>query len=278
MNLKVMYYNILHGFHSEKYQSSSNQPFIFHPQRLIAAKQAINNESPDVLVLGEAAFGKPFFEKASGKTIHIDYQNEFNFEYYCYVSKDYEWGTAILSRFPIQNLKDETTDKRTFIKCEIVGPNIFLYITHPHPILSEIEKEKFIDDRLRNLKKPCLLVGDFNSLSDDDIYEEEKLTKAFIKVMGEKAKIKIKDMLQCLTIKAVKKHGLLDTFILDKKPKPWDYTIPTDFLSPDKNSGIRIDYIFCSPEIKVIEAEIVKNQWTEKGSDHYPVTAVLNIP
>ena len=93
--------------------------------------------------------------------------------------------------------------------------------------------------------------------------------------MGKDANSKMEDMLECKAIKAVRRVGLQDTFtLLNKK---WDYTIPTDVLSKKKESGIRIDYIFCSSDINVLDASIIKNSWTEKASDHYPVTATIEI-
>ena len=45
----------------------------------------------------------------------------------------------------------------------------------------------------------------------------------------------------------------------------------------DKGSGIRIDYIFCSTDFKVLDSVIVKNKLTELASDHYPIYSVLEI-
>jgi len=76
-------------------------------------------------------------------------------------------------------------------------------------------------------------------------------------------------------VKTIREHGLIDTF--KAVNKGFDFTIPTDYISNDKSTGIRMDYIFCSEDFRVLEAYVVRNKFTEKASDHYPVVAVLKI-
>ena len=85
----------------------------------------------------------------------------------------------------------------------------------------------------------------------------------------------IKEMLKRDAVKFVLSKGLIDTH--KTKNKVFDFSIPTDFLSKDKSSGIRIDYIFCSEEFKVLNSGIIKNRFTEEASDHYPIFAELEI-
>ena len=39
----------------------------------------------------------------------------------------------------------------------------------------------------------------------------------------------------------------------------------------------RVDYIFCSKDFKILDSNIIKNKLTEKASDHYPITATVEI-
>jgi endonuclease/exonuclease/phosphatase family metal-dependent hydrolase len=275
MRLKVIYYNVWHGFHSEWQKDNPNKPFVFYPERLQAAKEAVKREHPDILVLGEAAFGVPFLEKSSGRTIHIDYQKEFQFPHAAYAPKGGEWGTSILSKYALKRIENLSALHRTFVRSEFAEPNLFLNVAHPHPSLSEAEKEHFLDENLSGVQKNCILVGDFNALSDQDTYDREQMISAFRSIFGESTVSKIDDMLQCRSIRLVRSKGLIDTFVAAKRP--WSYTIPADVLSKYKKSGIRIDYIFCSRDFKIIDAGIIKNKLTELASDHYPVYAVLEI-
>ena len=61
------------------------------------------------------------------------------------------------------------------------------------------------------------------------------------------------------------------------KNNKFDFTIPTDLMSKNKNGAIRMDYIFCTEDFNVLDSGIIKNNLTEMVSDHYPVYAVLEV-
>ncbi len=46
--------------------------------------------------------------------------------------------------------------------------------------------------------------------------------------------------------------GLIDTY--KAKNKMWDYSVPTTFKEP----ALRIDYIFCSRDLNVVNSGIIK--------------------
>jgi len=62
-------------------------------------------------------------------------------------------------------------------------------------------------------------------------------------------------MLKCKAVKFILDKDLLDTYKF--KNKIFDFTVPTDLRSKNKNSGIRIDYIFCSKDFKILDSGIV---------------------
>jgi endonuclease/exonuclease/phosphatase family metal-dependent hydrolase len=47
--------------------------------------------------------------------------------------------------------------------------------------------------------------------------------------------------------------------------------------SKNKDSSVRLDYVFCSNNFEVVDSGIIKNKSTERASDHYPIYAVLDI-
>ena len=225
-----MNYNILHGFHSGGTVEKEVRPYEFQPNRLNCAKAIIAAENPDILLLNEACFVKPYREKFTGNTLYIDYQKEFNFPFFYPINTHSEWGTCILSRFPFEYVKDYSEYHRVFIKSSFRYDNqvIFLDIAHPHPDLNENDRKNFFRNCLRDITRPCILAGDFNSLSDEDHYNKEKLINGFRRFMGESANKKIEDLLLCLAVKEIRSHGLIDTFTASGSK--WDYTIPTDYL------------------------------------------------
>ena len=265
MLIKLLGYNILHGFHSLK------APFILENKRIEAAKEVVRQINPDILVLTEACF-----TNNNGFNMNMNYGRIFDYPYYAISNHAKEWGSAVLSRYPIINASDFSMDKRGFLRSSLdLGHKLVnVDVVHPHPELLEIEKAKFMKACLRDFKTPYILTGDFNACSRQDNYNIERLVEGFRKFHPEPDK-KVSDLMQRLTIDEVIRHGLVDSFIAAKSD--FDFTIPTDFLSKDKASGIRIDYIFCSEDFKVIDADIIKNKYSEGASDHYPVFALLNI-
>ncbi len=271
MKIKVMQFNIRTGFRI------ADEPYSLEGKRLEYAKKLINNEKPDILAINEA-----YFESENKSGILVNYQDIFNYPYYTH--GNYKgglspfWGSAILSKFPI--IGSENNNKglggclRT--KIQINDKIINLDLTHisPIPYLSNKKQEKTIKEIFKKTNKNYILTGDFNSLSPLDNYNQKEMLNAWSKIFKDANK-QIKEMLKRDAVRFVLSKGLIDSY--KEKNKVFEYTIPTDFLSKNKSTGIRIDYIFCSKEFKVIDSGIIKNQLTEKASDHYPIYAILEI-
>lgn len=276
MKLKIISYNILHGFYT---YYNPNKPLIFERERLDAAQKLIKKENPDILLLNEACFG------VKNKTkILMNYKKIFDFPYYFYAQakpKENEWGSAFLSKYPIINIKNLSEILKNFVRAKIDfnGTLVYIDIAHPHPNNSNLEKEKFfkrvLKDRIK--QKNYILAGDFNSLSPEDRYKKEKLIEGF-KTFDDNPKKSVNNLMKGKAIQYLLSHGLIDSYRkIHKKFIESDYTIPTDFLSKNKLSKMRIDYIFCSKDIKIKDAGIIKGKEAEKASDHYPVYAKLEI-
>jgi endonuclease/exonuclease/phosphatase family metal-dependent hydrolase len=271
MKIKAMQYNIRTGFRK------TEKPYEYEGERLKLAKEIIKKENPDILILNEA-----YFESENESGILMDYQKIFNFPFYAH--GNYKkglspfWGHAILSKFPIEESinKSEGLAGLFSAKIKIQSKFLNLDVVHisPIPYLSSKKQESFIKKVLKNKKKNYLLSGDFNSLSPLDEYDEIEMIGAWSK-FEKNAEKTIKEMLKRDAVKFVLSKGLIDTH--RTKNKVIDFSIPTDFLSKDKSSGIRIDYIFCSEEFKVLNSGIIKNRFTEEASDHYPIFAELEI-
>lgn len=270
MKIKIMQYNIRTGFRKLE------RPYDFEGKRMVYAKKIIKKENPDILILNEA-----YFESKNKSGIIMDYQKIFGFQYYAH--GNYKkglspyWGHAILSKFPIIKEINKSQGHSGLLraKIKIKDKIINLDVVHisPMPYLSSKKQEHFTKKLLKN-KENYVLTGDFNSLSPEDKYQKAEMTKAWKKFDKNAGKV-IKEMLKKDAVKYILSKGLIDTYKI--KNKNFDFSIPTDFLSKNKSSGIRIDYIFCSKDFKVIKSGILKNKMTEKASDHYPIYALLEI-
>lgn len=266
-----MEYNILNGFYTEK------EPFEHEKKREKLAAEVVKAENPDILVVCEANFGEP-----SDYGIIQNYKKIFKYPF-IYISRHGDRScTAVLSKFKL-NFKDYSLRQRPFIRTnfKIESKNITLDVTHPHPNTIDIEKSKFFASILRDKVEPYIICGDFNALSPEDKYNIKSFTKGFRRILKEmkfedsKIKFFINEFLKREGIRTIISNGLVDTFKV--KNKKFDFTVPTDYLSKQKDTGSRIDYIFCSKEFKIIESGIIKNEKTEMASDHYPIYAILEI-
>jgi len=266
MKLKIMEYNILHGFHSK------NKPFTFQKERKSNVQKIVKKEDPDILILTEACFGDE-----NKYNIRLDYEKMFDFQHYFYAScapKEYEWGSAIFSKYPLTG-KNLGENWISFLQCKIdIGSDFLkLNVFHPYPNIKEEQKYNFIKKFFKKTGKNQILAGDFNSINPKE-YNKEKLLKGFKTFHKEPLK-KVNELFKGKVISYLVSKGLIDTY--KENNSEFNYTIPTDMLSKNKDSAMRIDHIFCSEDIKVLDSGIIKNELTEKASDHYPIYAVLDV-
>jgi exodeoxyribonuclease-3 len=115
-------------------------------------------------------------------------------------------------------------------------------------------------------------MGDMNSLARYDNYDE-KMIKTFNKMQMKKFTTDGKFRFDA--IDKILSTGYVDAAYTMNKNK--DYTAPTSINEYDAHSNMRLDYIFLSQSILpyLSDYNVVKNELTEKASDHYPVTVTL---
>lgn len=275
--IKVVWYNVLRGFHKKE----ADGVFKFEKKRLDAAIKIISKLGADILFMGEGDFNPRC--KITGPNIqNIDYKKIFDYPYVYYSEPDEtsRKGEVILSKLLI-NAKNLSVGNNTFIKTwfSVCGKKINIDVIHPHPLVYEEEKAKWVSHILDKKKLPYILLGDFNALSPRDKYKFSNLVDEFTAYRGREGAIEnAKNVLKCLMLKKVESAGLIDTYL--KCNKKYSGTLPTKHYSLLKNSragAIRIDYIFCSNDFKVLKSGILKNALTEIASDHYPIYALLEI-
>jgi len=265
MKLKLMQYNIFGGFYN------SEEPYIHEPERQKLALEIIKENDPDILTICEARFAHPNkFE------IIQDYKTIFGYPYSFIASYKERSGMAIFSKFPFE-IEDYAYGLNPLLRArfKIKELEFTVDLIHPHPTLNEEAKQKFFKHILKGINKnPHIIMGDFNALSPEDKYTRDTMIKGFARFEKEPERV-VDDFLKRKAIRKVLERDLQDTFKV--AGRPWHCTIPTDILSTKKDSGSRIDYIFCSKEFKIKDAEIIVNEFTNKASDHYPICATLEI-
>jgi endonuclease/exonuclease/phosphatase family metal-dependent hydrolase len=271
MRIKIMQYNILEGFTRE-----INNTTIYQEYRKEAVLKTVKEFDPDILVLCEACFSPSHKKVIKKYKILNDYAKIFNYKHYFYGQTDKRGGSAILSKFPLK-ATDYSLNRLSFIRSriKIKKKDVNLDVVHPHPKLTDSDKMRFISSVVRDSTRPYILAGDFNALSPLDKYNKNKLIRGFKLFRPNDAIDAVEDALECKAISFVMKSGLKDTF--KEKHKETVYTVQTKLFKHIKDAAMRLDYIFCSRDFKIVESGIIKNETTDKASDHYPIYAILDL-
>ena len=267
MKLKIIQYNILNGLCCEQ------RPYSLDDGRKRNFLRILEREKPDILVLCEASCWPTARQESSGDYEKIiremcekDLGNDGSFR----------WAPAIITRFPMES-KNMSEYFRSFLRTRIKvgGKTINLDAVHPHPELSEKERAEFFSRIIKTGKNPYIIAGDFNSLSPEDNYDLQRLIKGYESFMGGDGKAKAEDIITAHALMPLMKKGLIDTHLSIKRNG--GFTVPTDWRNKGKDSAVRLDYIFCSEEFRIIDSGIINDDLTNSASDHHPIFAVLEI-
>ena len=258
-----MTYNVLHGFRKTK------SPYQLEEERLKAAQKMIREVNPDVLGITEACYSVP-----NQFNILMDYRNLFNFKYSISCPSGPEWGGVLLSQHPIIDAQPISTQNGYGIRSKIMkeGKIIHVDLVHPKHDITEINKMSLLELFLKNKPETYIILGDLNAYSDTDDYDRKKLIETFRTFNPENAESAVDILLERRLIPYIKSQNLLDVFGDSK-----ELTIPTPKYSNGSSTGARIDYIFHTPDIKVLSSEVIKREGAEIASDHYPITAILEL-
>lgn len=268
MKIKIIEYNILNGF----FDRNKKNILILNKERMKAAQEIIKNENPDILILTEA-------DHTKNKTSPQNYKEIFNYPHGAFQSKELphrDFGIGILSKFPIIKTEKFLTEKSRWIKTSLNIGNTIIHVNaiHPNPHNTPKEREDLFNKLIKNKETPFIVAGDFNAISPKDNYDKNGLLKKFNIKLKNKQKTEeiVKEILKAKTIKFLLEQNLIDTY--KEKNEKQDYSYHTELSG---NNLMRIDYIFCSKEFKVINSGIIKNELAEKASDHYPIFAELEL-
>ena len=266
MRFKILQYNILNGMCTEK------RPYSIDEKRKRHLLKVVEREKPDILIMCEASCW-PFVKKENPEDYVKAMENMCQKD--CISDGSFRWAPVIITRFDFES-KNMSEYFRSFIRStiKIGSKTITLDAVHPSPELSEKERNEFFSKVMKS-GKPHIVAGDFNSLSPEDDYDLHRLTRGYASFMGEEVgKAKVQDIITANAIMPLIKEGMIDTHLVMAKG---DFTVPTDWRSKNKDSAVRLDYIFCSEEFKIIESGVIKDHITNKASDHYPIYAILEI-
>lgn len=169
-------------------------------------------------------------------------------------SVPHQYGTAILSRFPILECTNTLLPKanppageqRGLLEAliNVRGVPLRFYNTHLHTQLADRQVQtQAIADILDERPAPAVLVGDLNA----------RPTESSLPVLYAR---------------------LTDVWPVARPGEPGYTYVASPSRAPDR----RIDYILVSDDVTIEGAEVLVDELTALASDHYPVVAEIALP
>lgn len=265
-----MAYNIERGFHSRDHT--------LEQQRLEAAQRTVKLVNPNLLALTEACYGGP-----NSQNIIMNYAQLFGFPYAHFGSfpefgprRGDEGGNCLLSRLPMQAETVQLAHKSAVrARVALEDKVLTIDVIHPSPSVTDAEKIKTHAPLVQSRQAPYILTGDFNTVSPEDVtkYDFNQLTKDIESYNPAKAKLIINNWRNAEFVRWLLGLGLKDAFPVESR----ESTVPTSYAFGEAKTGVRMDFIFTSPDIRTNKTYVLKNEDTEIASDHYPIVGIFNI-
>lgn len=234
--------------------------------RLDLILKIIKTEGPDFLAVNEING----FERNDKMN---NFSNEIGLPHYkLSLSGEYDYHTAIFSKYPFKEIKEIKPLRNAGILAIIETELEELSIVGAH-LTPDIEDSRLSEiDLIIGEQKQYqnkILMGDINSLSAGDGYNEEMI-KGFNET--QLTKFTTNGKFRFDVIDKIISSGYIDTAEIFGKQNA--STVPTEIKQDEAHlTEMRVDYIFVFDSLKdkVKSYSVIRNKMTGRASDHYPV-------
>lgn len=264
-SLKIITYNIYQGMRLDTTENKAK------------FTAWVRKQDPDILALQEAKS----FSQSELENLAEEYGHP-----YAVLLKEAGTPVALTAKYPIVNVRRIIDNMHHgFLMAEIHGLSVL--VTHLSPF-TFWERRKEADLILATIlsqppDKDWVLLGDFNAISPADAayYKDGKLAaqKAEDEKRYDYHENLVNGQLDYKVIEKIMDAGFTD--VIETHRAGYDYTYPTSYGHKKKpyKAMQRIDYIFVSDMLadQIIKAAIIKDDFTDLYSDHYPVMAELDL-
>jgi endonuclease/exonuclease/phosphatase family metal-dependent hydrolase len=253
--MRIAHYNILQG----------------GQKRIKNISKVIKQIDPDICGILEAVGWQ--------KNIHTYRKlgEKMGYQFFNIAVANYKHNIALFSKIPLDIKIITSNVKYSILQATIKKgqlKNTKIFFVHLSPV-SEDARLLEIDELLKHTQtKNIIVMGDFNSLSEADSYDKEKLLKTFQKTNISKYGT---TALHFEVIKKVEHSKLVDAAKYLKYP--FTASAPTKSnVDVAHATNLRIDYAFVSTNILkyLKKIEIFKSDEAEIASDHYPLVIELS--
>src|SRR5262245_37813853 len=266
--LRLVSYNSLEGL--RHLTPATDERRHIDRERSEAAAAVVEELAPDILVLNEALYCR----QHDGTV--VDYARLFGFPHEAAALYDSAWGNAILSRFPITASHEMRVHNRGGLVAVVGTPSGALTVAsyHPHPSRHPASKAADFVRLIAGLDGPLIVCGDLNAISPEDVIDKAAMIAGFRRFSLD-AEATVDQFLESgkLVFEALHRFGIDDAVPIEGRR----YSIPTDLISTDKTSAMRIDHILANGRIEVLQGEVVHSTASNRASDHHPVIVEFRI-
>ncbi len=250
--------------------------------RLPFIKNVIKEHDPDILAIQEACDWTTSGRfKEISHLLNISADQSALFRSNLRSSSGRIYDMAFYSRFPIQS-KECLTDPKIIWHCipylTVQGPVTMQFIlAHLCPKTENqrlTEAEQIINLTKQNKSVATVILGDLNSLSENDPYPDtlpQQLEQHQITKFGNPPRHDV--------VNTLKNAGLHDTLKLEEQDKTKLYISVTEASDDKDHLDLRLDYIMVNDALlnAVTKTYIVDNEITRQASDHLPIITELDF-
>jgi len=186
-------------------------------------------------------------------------------------------GVMAMTNLPVKKFEKIRAGDRNFIKTALKFRKTELDVFTIH--LNHLNEEKRIKETkallefVKNVR--TIVVGDFNTIDEEDLEKTKKVTENPIIKLGSMVKGSrgiIRGMYPASITKLLKQAGLTDWGAGKGNTFP-TFKIPLILNGP----AARLDYVFGSKHIELISFQVLYQKKFEKLSDHYPILVDLKM-
>lgn len=239
-------------------------------QRIPDALAAIKAVHPDFLAIQEANQ----FTKNENHYLHL-FSKELGLPFYeLSHATEHDYHVASFSKYPfkrVQKLKGfRNAALETIIMCEL--GEVSICNAHLTPYTEEervVEVHRIIEAQKDSSQR--IILGDLNSLSLHDNYSIDSI------VINESQRRKFTNNgeLQLQVTTVIEASGYIDAMY--RAGMNHTNTVPTPVNADTAHGTMRLDYLFVSNSLIdcVKSVDVLKNELTNRASDHYPIVAEL---
>lgn len=252
-------YNILEGFQSDSATMATFTNWVKQYNPDIVAFQETNKFTQRKLENFALTYGHP----------------------YAILSKETGYPVSLTSKYPIVNVQKVLDNMwHGYIYAQILDYHIFVLHLSPHV---QQKREHEIQQIIAHAKTlptdaKIILSGDFNALSEVNAAQyPAAMRQAMVESEAKQAHIRnLKNgQVDYSILKAMQQAGYVDVF--HHFTKKFKASLPTKAYTQANSFPRRIDFIMVSPNLssRIVEADIIHDEVTDRISDHYPVIMKL---